>query len=643
MFVEVHPDLARERGLASRRLGDDRDGARGDRGARARHRPRCGRCASTAASQHQVGLPYHWGSRGLTTGGSANDLTHMALDPNVHIQEVEGAHVRHPARAPAARRRALPEFVASCASARTRRGAARHEPTERVAREPPLARHVRRRGEAAHGLLHRHVGLHRLQGVRGRVQGVERHPRGRPRLDGRELRQHVDARRELVAARRVRRAAQAAAARTARPSTGERRRRAAALADVVATSASTARTPRASTSARPARSSAPSSAPSSCRRTSATAAATASRRARSACSTSAHLPRSAGRRAARAAAARRRRRTAASGSARSATTGSRAATSRRARRRARRTRSSSASSTSCASARTRGSTKLQAQRLERRAAVRPRSRRRRRRLRRVLPAARRAGGVRPAARPGRHDEATCRRCGRRRRSPRRRRSSATALAFLGGRGVSVTERGTEMRSYYGRPILKEPVWKPEIPFYFFTGGLAGGCSVLHGLARRRRARSGSRRRRSTSARSADVVSPRLLVSDLGRPERFLNMLRVFKVTSPMSVGSWVLVVSGGASNTAAALELLGMLRPVKWRGRGGVVRSPGRRSRPTRGRCSRTRRSRSGTRRGASCRGSSARARSAIGGRGDGAVPAAGARPARRGGSRSAASSASSA
>jgi hypothetical protein len=55
----------------------------------------------------------------------------------------------------------------------------------------------------------------------------------------------------------------------------------------------------------------------------------------------------------------------------------------------------------------------------------------------------------------------------------------------------------------------------------------------------------------------------LLVKDLGRPERFLNMLRVFKVTSPMSVGSWVLFVSGGASNTAAALELLGVLKPMK--------------------------------------------------------------------------------
>jgi formate-dependent nitrite reductase membrane component NrfD len=56
----------------------------------------------------------------------------------------------------------------------------------------------------------------------------------------------------------------------------------------------------------------------------------------------------------------------------------------------------------------------------------------------------------------------------------------------------------------------------------------------------------------------------LLVSDLGRPERFLNMLRVFKVTSPMSVGSWILFVSGGASSTAAALEALDRLEPVKY-------------------------------------------------------------------------------
>ena len=129
--------------------------------------------------------------------------------------------------------------------------------------------------------------------------------------------------------------------------------------------------------------------------------------------------------------------------------------------------------------------------------------------------------------------------------------------------MSVTETGSTMDSYYGRPIVKEPVWKAEIPFYLWTGGIAGGCSVLHGLARVTR---NERLARSSLyvAAAAELVSPVLLVSDLGRPERFLNMLRVFKVTSPMSVGSWILFASSGATNTAAALETLGILRPVKW-------------------------------------------------------------------------------
>jgi len=127
---------------------------------------------------------------------------------------------------------------------------------------------------------------------------------------------------------------------------------------------------------------------------------------------------------------------------------------------------------------------------------------------------------------------------------------------------SATEQGVELQSYYGRPVVKEPVWKPEVPVYFFTGGIAGGCAVLHGLARL--ARNDPLARSSLYVGTAmELVSPALLISDLGRPERFLNMLRMFKVTSPMSVGSWILVVSGGASTTAAALELLGILKPLK--------------------------------------------------------------------------------
>jgi formate-dependent nitrite reductase membrane component NrfD len=120
----------------------------------------------------------------------------------------------------------------------------------------------------------------------------------------------------------------------------------------------------------------------------------------------------------------------------------------------------------------------------------------------------------------------------------------------------------EFRSYYGRPVIKEPVWKPEIPVYFFTGGLGGASAILSLAAEL----AGNRKLAKTSrylAAFGDNVSPILLISDLGRPERFLNMLRVFKVTSPMSVGSWILALSGGAATTAAVLDRLRLLGPLQ--------------------------------------------------------------------------------
>jgi formate-dependent nitrite reductase membrane component NrfD len=128
--------------------------------------------------------------------------------------------------------------------------------------------------------------------------------------------------------------------------------------------------------------------------------------------------------------------------------------------------------------------------------------------------------------------------------------------------TSVTATGTEMRSYYGRPVIKEPTWTWEIPTYFFTGGLAGASSVLSSAAKLAGNEKLSRTALYVGA-VADAVSPLLLISDLGRPERFHHMLRVVKPTSPMNIGSWVLLVSGGASNTSALLELLGRLRRVK--------------------------------------------------------------------------------
>jgi hypothetical protein len=100
-----------------------------------------------------------------------------------------------------------------------------------------------------------------------------------------------------------------------------------------------------------------------------------------------------------------------------------------------------------------------------------------------------------------------------------------------------------------RAVIKEPVWTPEIPLYFYTGGLAGasaGLALLSDL----RGESAVARRAWATAFAGSVVSPALLISDLGVPRRFLNMLRLFKVTSPMSVGSWILAGFGPA--TAAA-------------------------------------------------------------------------------------------
>jgi formate-dependent nitrite reductase membrane component NrfD len=126
----------------------------------------------------------------------------------------------------------------------------------------------------------------------------------------------------------------------------------------------------------------------------------------------------------------------------------------------------------------------------------------------------------------------------------------------------------ENRSYYGRPVIKEPVWTPEIPIYFWTGGIAGGSAALAFAAGAAGHEELSRRAWAVSA-AGIAVSPPLLISDLGRPARFLYMLRMFKVTSPMSVGSWILAVSGAAITGAAVHAWTGLfgglakvLRPV---------------------------------------------------------------------------------
>jgi len=122
--------------------------------------------------------------------------------------------------------------------------------------------------------------------------------------------------------------------------------------------------------------------------------------------------------------------------------------------------------------------------------------------------------------------------------------------------------GDRDRSYYGKPVVKEPVWEPMVPAYFFLGGTAGAAASL-GLAARLTGNAPLARAATYVDAVAIAASPPLLIADLGRPERFLNMLRMFKVTSPMSVGTWIVSASGLASGAAAALELVGRLPRAK--------------------------------------------------------------------------------
>jgi len=109
-------------------------------------------------------------------------------------------------------------------------------------------------------------------------------------------------------------------------------------------------------------------------------------------------------------------------------------------------------------------------------------------------------------------------------------------------------------TYHNRPVLKEPVWIWSVPVYFYVGGMSGAAGTLGAIARLRGDDlDGLVVRCRRLAAAGSIVGSVLLVIDLGRPERFLNMLRVFRPTSALSVGSWVLAAHGGASTAAVAL------------------------------------------------------------------------------------------
>jgi hypothetical protein len=116
----------------------------------------------------------------------------------------------------------------------------------------------------------------------------------------------------------------------------------------------------------------------------------------------------------------------------------------------------------------------------------------------------------------------------------------------------------DFRSYYGRPIVKAPVWHHDIAAYLFTGGLAAGSALLAAGADAT-GRPALRRAGRVTALGALVASTYFLVNDLGRPDRFHHMLRIAKPTSPMSMGTWILSAFGGAAGVAAVAEAAPLL------------------------------------------------------------------------------------
>jgi hypothetical protein len=131
------------------------------------------------------------------------------------------------------------------------------------------------------------------------------------------------------------------------------------------------------------------------------------------------------------------------------------------------------------------------------------------------------------------------------------------LEVVGGRPQGAPfPQATPENGYYKIPLLKQPPWKWEIPLYFFVGGAAAASAIIGAVANY----TGGDRELVQHARwvaaVGSVISPALLIADLGRPERFLGMLRVFKPQSAMSMGAWTLM---GFSTGAAAAAFAGFL------------------------------------------------------------------------------------
>ena len=118
-----------------------------------------------------------------------------------------------------------------------------------------------------------------------------------------------------------------------------------------------------------------------------------------------------------------------------------------------------------------------------------------------------------------------------------------------------TDPGREDRNYYGIPPIKHAHWTWQIPVYFWIGGIGAGVHLFSTIAQILGHRDGALARASRyTLLGTMILSPILLIWDLGRPERFYNMLRVVKLRSPMSSGSWALTIFGVLSGLIAAAQ-----------------------------------------------------------------------------------------
>jgi len=140
------------------------------------------------------------------------------------------------------------------------------------------------------------------------------------------------------------------------------------------------------------------------------------------------------------------------------------------------------------------------------------------------------------------------------------RDEAERCGIVSGSGVkpagSPIPRASEETGYYGIPLLKEPQWTWEIPLYFFVGGAAGSAAVIGAAADWIGDDYELAKHARWLATAGAGVSSALLISDLGRPDRFLNMLRVIKPQSAMSVGAWTLAAFGSFSTASTFAKLV---------------------------------------------------------------------------------------